>query len=95
MAIGTTPWVVHDPCADLCGLAHEVSSELPVMAANLSFGCSRHAGLREYERFLVKEGVGAGGACIAAMLAGGLTVEELLETIDATYDTLLGRLNVL
>jgi uncharacterized protein (TIGR00303 family) len=92
-AIGTTRWVVEDPAADVPGLAAEVSATLPVLAANLDFSCSRHAALGAYEGFLVKEGVGAGGAAIAALLATGQPVERLEEAIDATYDGLLGRLS--
>ena len=92
IAIGTTRWVVEDPAADVAGLAREVSPNLPLLAANLSFAHSRHGGLRQYERFLVKEGVGAGGACIAALLATGCSLEQLHEAIDTAYDGLLGRL---
>jgi uncharacterized protein (TIGR00303 family) len=94
IAIGTTRWIVQDPSADVVGLAAEISPELAVLAVNLDFSDSAHAGLRGYEQFLVKEGVGAGGACIAALLSCGATLEELHARIDATYDVLLGRLNV-
>jgi len=93
VAIGTTRWVVEDPAADIPGLAAEISADLPVLAANLSFSCSRHAALRAYEQFLVKEGVGAGGASIAALLATGESVQRLEAAIDLTYDSLLGRLS--
>jgi uncharacterized protein (TIGR00303 family) len=93
MAVGTTRWVVADPHADVLGLAGEVASGLPVLAANLDFSRSRHPGLRAYERFLVKEGVGAGGACIAALLGRGVSLTSLHEQIDLTYDDLLARLS--
>lgn len=89
VAIGTTRWIVDDPAADVAGLAAEISPELPVLAANLDFSASRHAGLRDYERGLVKEGVGAGGACIVACLASGATRDELHAAIDAAYDALV------
>jgi uncharacterized protein (TIGR00303 family) len=91
MAIGTTRWVLVDPSADVVGLAREVWPELPVLAANLDFSGSHHGGLRDYERFLVKEGVGAGGACIAALLATGQPVARLLTEIEAVYDHLLAE----
>ncbi len=93
IAVGTTRWIVQDPAADVPGLARDIAPELPVLAANLDFSNSRHAGLRAYEQWLVKEGVGAGGLCIAALLATGMPVEQLEEAIDATYDDLLGRLS--
>ncbi len=92
VAIGTTRWIVDDPTADVPGLATDVSPDVPVLAANLDFSCSRHGGLRRYEEYLVKEGVGAGGACIAALLASGQPIEALHAEIDQTYDGLLGRL---
>ncbi len=93
IAIGTTRWVVQDPAADVTGLARDIAPDLPVLAANLDFANSRHRALRAYEQWLVKEGVGAGGACIAALLATDESIEHLEEAIDATYDDLLGRLS--
>jgi uncharacterized protein (TIGR00303 family) len=93
LAIGTTRWVALDPSADVRGLTREVDPELPLLAANLDFSASRHAGLRMYEEFVVKEGVGAGGACIAALQATGASAERLHAAIDAVYDDLLGRLS--
>jgi uncharacterized protein (TIGR00303 family) len=89
IAIGTTRWVVDDPAADVRGLAAEISADLAVLGINLDFSTSRHAGLREYERFMVKEGVGAGGACIAAVLASGASIEALETCIETTYDEVL------
>ncbi|MCA1645155.1 MAG: hypothetical protein LC797_06680, partial [Chloroflexi bacterium] len=94
VAIGTTRWIVQDPAADVAGLAHDIAADLPVLAANLDFSTSRHPGLRGYEQWLVKEGVGAGGACIAATLATGQSIEQLEAAIDATYDGLLGQLTL-
>lgn len=92
VAIGTTRWIVDDPAADVVGLARDIARDLPVLAANLNFSNSRHRALRAYERWLVKEGVGAGGASIAALLATGRSVEQLEQAIDTTYDDLLDRL---
>jgi uncharacterized protein (TIGR00303 family) len=89
VAIGTTRWIVNDPAADIGGLASDISPELPVLAANLDFERSRHPGLRAYERFMVKEGVGAGGACIAAMLTTDASIENLEAAIDVAYDQML------
>jgi uncharacterized protein (TIGR00303 family) len=88
VAVGTTRWVALDPAADVPGLAADVDPRLPLLAVNLNFARSRHASLRAYEQFFVKEGVGAGGACIAALLATGVELAELHEAIDAAYDPL-------
>jgi NaMN:DMB phosphoribosyltransferase len=90
VAIGTTPWVAFDPAADVPALTREVDAALPLMVADLNFGRSRHPGLRQYQQFLVKEGVGAGGACIAALLASGASVADLHDAIDRAYDVALG-----
>jgi uncharacterized protein (TIGR00303 family) len=93
VAIGTTRWVAMDPSADVGGLAHDIDPRLAVLAANLDFSTSRHDGLRLYEQFVVKEGVGAGGACIAALLTTGVSLGCLQASIDRVYDGLLGRLS--
>jgi uncharacterized protein (TIGR00303 family) len=86
VAIGTTRWIMTDPAADVIGLARDISPTLPILAVNLDFSTSRHAPLHAYEQFMVKEGVGAGGACVAALLASGASIEALDAAIDAAYD---------
>ena len=86
IAIGTTRWIVTDPAADVIGLAAEIDPMLPILAANLEFGRSRHPALHAYERFMVKEGVGAGGACVAAVLATDASIDTLEAAIDQAYD---------
>jgi NaMN:DMB phosphoribosyltransferase len=88
VVVGTTRWVIDDPRADVAGLAADVSPDLPVLAVNLNFATSRHASLHAYEQCLVKEGVGAGGTCLAALLRGS-TLRELQAAIDAAYDHLV------
>jgi uncharacterized protein (TIGR00303 family) len=89
VAIGTTRWVVQDSAAEVAGLCADVSTRLPLLGVNLDFSESRHPPLRLYERFLVKEGVGAGGACIAALLGRGKSIERLQMLIDDVYDEVL------
>lgn len=88
-AVGTTRWVSRDPHGDVRGLATDVSADLPLLSADLDFTHSRHPELRPYERFLVKEGVGAGGAAIAALLVTGAPPAELHRAIDDAYDLVL------
>ena len=88
LAVATTRWVATDPSADLAGLARQIG-EVPFLAANLDFSASRHPGLRRYEEFLVKEGVGAGGATLAAILAAGVSHADLLSAVEALYDDLV------
>jgi uncharacterized protein (TIGR00303 family) len=91
VAIGTTRWVVSDSSSDIRGIVEQVA-DVPVLAADLDFGGSRFDGLKAYERGIVKEGVGAGGAAIAAMVSteGAVTKEMLLNDIERNYALLMG-----
>ncbi|MFN8522022.1 MAG: TIGR00303 family protein [Chloroflexota bacterium] len=87
IAIGTTCWVARDRTADIAWLASQIGP-VPVLASDLWLGDSTRPGLREYEAFSVKEGVGAGGACLAASLARGASREQLTRWIEQAYDDL-------
>jgi uncharacterized protein (TIGR00303 family) len=91
VAVGTTRWVAKDKSSDLKGIVKQFC-DVPILAANLNFGCSRFPGLQIYETGLVKEGVGAGGASIAAMakLGGAVTADLLLKEIERNYALLMG-----
>ena len=82
VVVGTTRWVAEDPSGDTVGLAQIIGS-VPLLATNLSFANSRYEKLQAYERGYVKEGMGAGGSCIAAHLYGGWSQTRLLEAIEA------------
>jgi uncharacterized protein (TIGR00303 family) len=91
VAVGTTRWVANDSSSDLKGIVAQIA-DVPVLAADLDFGSSRFGGLKAYEQGVVKEGVGAGGAAIAAMvkLEGAVTKEMLLREIERNYALLMG-----
>ena len=90
VAVGTTRWVVKDKSSDICGIVRQFC-EVPILAADLDFGSSKYPGLRIYETGLVKEGVGAGGASIAAMAktGGAVTKDILLKEIEHNYASLM------
>ena len=92
VAIGTTKWVVNDTSADIRGIAAQITN-VPILAADLDFGSSKFEGLKAYEQGVVKEGVGAGGAAIAAMVSfeGAVTKEMLLKEIERDYKLLVGK----
>jgi NaMN:DMB phosphoribosyltransferase len=85
IVIGTTRWVAEDPTGDTIGLAESIRS-VPLLATQLSFGNSRIAQLRLYEKGFVKEGVGAGGCAIAAHLYQGWEQTHLLRAIETLTD---------
>jgi len=90
VAIGTTKWIVNDKTSDMKGLVSRIA-DVPVLAADLDFGVSGFDGLKAYEAGVVKEGVGCGGAAIAAMLKtkGKVTKDVLLEEIEKNYKQIL------
>jgi len=90
VAIGTTRWVANDSSSDICGIVAQIA-DVPVLAADIDFSQSRFSGLQAYERGIVKEGVGAGGASIAAIAkkGGAVTKEILLKEIEKNYTALM------
>ncbi|MDB5078412.1 MAG: hypothetical protein JWP00_336 [Chloroflexi bacterium] len=90
IALVTTGWVANDPGSDLAGLAAEIETSFgplgsPYFAANLDFSGSAYPPVQLYEAGYVKEGVGAGAAALAAMLATGCTAKDLNQAIEAVY----------
>ena len=90
VAVGTTRWVANDRSSDLKGIVAQIA-DVPILAADLDFSPSRFEGLRAYEKGIVKEGVGAGGASIAAMaeFEGVVTKDLLLKEIERNYALLM------
>ena len=87
IAVATTRWVVEDPTADATGLMAEAGA-LPLCCTALSFGESRHSALRLYEANLVKEGVGAGGAAVAAALAADVSAVSLAARTEQIFESM-------
>ncbi|MDR0797311.1 MAG: TIGR00303 family protein [Nitrososphaerota archaeon] len=90
VAIGTTRWVINDATSDIRGIVNQFCN-VPILAADLNFGGSKFPGLQIYETGLVKEGVGAGGASIAAMakMSGAVNKDLLLKAIERNYSVLM------
>ncbi len=82
IVVGTTRWVSEDPTGDTVGLAKTIG-DVPLLGTQLSFAKSHFPQLRAYEQGFVKEGVGAGGAAIAASLYQNWTQTDLLSRIEA------------
>ncbi len=82
VVVGTTRWVAEDPTGNTVALATEVAN-VPLLATQLSFASSKYEQLRAYERGFVKEGMGAGGACIAANLTQRWQQTETLQAIES------------
>lgn len=81
VVVGTTRWVAEDNSGNTVELAKIIGS-VPLLATQLSFATSGYPQLRAYEQGYVKEGMGAGGCCIAAHLTGGWNQMQLLQVIE-------------
>jgi uncharacterized protein (TIGR00303 family) len=81
IVVGTTAWVAGDRSGDTVALA-ELIPQFPLISTQLSFAASRYPQLQVYEQGFVKEGVGAGGAAIAASLYRDWGQVELLSAIE-------------
>ena len=90
MCIGTTCYVAGDRSADLAGLVRVVA-RVPVLACDLYLGESAKPGLRAFASGFVKEGVGAGGASIAAMLKAGIGGKKMRKAIEQEYEASIER----
>ena len=92
--VGTTRWVVEDPSGSTIELAQLVAehsrnlgeSPPPLVATQLNFAHSRYPQLQAYEQGFVKEGMGAGGTCIAAYLSHNWQQIHLLEVIESQLE---------
>ncbi len=85
IVVGTTAWVAGDRSGDTVALA-KLIPQIPLISTRLSFTNSRYPQLQVYEQGFVKEGVGAGGAAIAASLYQDWGQTELLDAIEQLLD---------
>jgi NaMN:DMB phosphoribosyltransferase len=86
VCVGTTVYVAKDGSADLAGLVKQVSPKVPVLACDLRLEKSNKPGLQAFARGFVKEGVGAGGSSIAAMLKTRAGGKKMLAAIERVYE---------
>ncbi|MBD2604732.1 TIGR00303 family protein [Scytonema hofmannii FACHB-248] len=97
VVVGTTRWVAEDPSGATVELAQLINRggktqnnvSPPLLATQLSFANSRYSQLQAYEQGFVKEGMGAGGACIAAHISQDWRQNQLLAAIEAQLERLI------
>lgn len=94
IVVGTTRWVAEDATGGTVELAKligkSINSEntnrggisVPLVATSLNLTESCYPQLQAYERGFVKEGVGAGAACIAANLIDDWQQAQLCEAVE-------------
>jgi uncharacterized protein (TIGR00303 family) len=92
VCIGTTVYVARDRSSDLAALVRAISP-VPVLACDLHLDKSDKPGLQAYAEGFVKEGVGAGGSSIAAIMKarGRLDGKKLLKAIEQEYEATIER----
>lgn len=94
ICIGTTTYLLRDSSSDLTGLVDEVSPSVPILSCDLLLGESTKQGLRAFAQGFVKEGVGAGGASVAAMLKSDrITGKVLMKAIEKQYEHSIEKKN--
>jgi len=87
IAVGTTSYVADDPSADFGKMISRMP-RIPALVVDPGLKDSKHAGLQAFAGGFAKEGAGAGGCIISAMLKTGMSRAELLHAADAEYKRL-------
>jgi uncharacterized protein (TIGR00303 family) len=84
LSITTTVFVAHDETSDINYIKEQIG-DITVFAVDPKFQKSDNSGLQNYVTGSVKEGVGAGGAMMAAILKG-VSVEEIRQRTEELCD---------
>lgn len=89
-AVATTSYVIDDASANLVDTVRQID-QVPVFGVRLALGNSKIDGLKSYANGFVKEGVGAGGASLAAMIKVGIDSTRLLQLTEKQYQEIFGH----
>ncbi len=88
IAIATTSYVINDESADMRGLIASIDDNICILYYDPLLARSSKHGLRAYANGFVKEGVGAGGACIAAVAKiRDISNMDILNAIEREYES--------
>jgi uncharacterized protein (TIGR00303 family) len=96
ICLGTTSYVTNDENSDLEFLVKTICPDVPIMSVNPGLDRSIKNGLIMYDRGVVKEGVGSGGALITLLLKsnGSLDKNNFLRNIENEYERSIEKLMV-
>jgi uncharacterized protein (TIGR00303 family) len=88
---GTTRWLVSDPNSSMIRIMESISCDVPIVTINMDYSSSPYEGLQAYEWGYIKEGVGCGGASVAAVVesCGEITCDDLLKKVHEIYRKLM------
>jgi uncharacterized protein (TIGR00303 family) len=84
ICIATTIYVAEDETSNIHDIISQIG-DITLFASNPHFEESTNEGLKTYANGSAKEGVGAGGAIMAALLQG-ITVEEIREEVESILE---------
>jgi uncharacterized protein (TIGR00303 family) len=88
LCVGSTKYIARDRTSDLPGLMRQIAPGVPLLYCDLHLDRSSKPGLRAFAEGFVKEGVGAGGACITAMLGNRkITGKKFLNELEKEYES--------
>ncbi|MFZ5374057.1 MAG: nicotinate mononucleotide-dependent phosphoribosyltransferase CobT [Campylobacterota bacterium] len=82
IALCTTKWVAEDTSSDIKALLEMNDFPLNAYYADFDFSLTDHPALRLYDQGEAKEGVGAGGALVYALL-NGITKEQITRKVES------------
>jgi len=82
IALCTTKWVAEDISSDIKGLLEMNDFTLNAYYADFDFSLTDHPALKLYDEGEAKEGVGAGGALVYALL-NGITKEQITRKVES------------
>jgi len=88
IALGTTSYILNDKSSNFLDTIKEIA-DIPILIVNPKLEDSKINGLKSYSEGFVKEGAGAGGAMISAILKTGITSEKLLEKTEEEYQRVI------
>jgi uncharacterized protein (TIGR00303 family) len=90
IAVGTTSYVIDDKSADFLDMIKKIA-DIPILVINPMLEKSKISGLKAFSDGFVKEGAGAGGSMISAILKTGIDTHTLLERIETEYKKISGQ----
>ena len=85
IAIGTTSYIIEDSSANFLDTIKEIA-DIPILSVNPMLENSKISGLKSFSSGFVKEGAGAGGTMISAILKTGTNSKELMQGIEEEYN---------
>lgn len=90
LAIGTTSYIIEDKSANFVDTVKKIA-DIPILVVNPKLADSKIAGLKAFSEGFVKEGAGAGGSMISAILKTGIDIQTLLGLIEKEYRKIIGQ----